>query len=49
MNLLMLAFASLPGDEIFTMLPELPMQHFPGLTFFLRRLAHQQKIEKDIY
>ncbi len=39
MNVLMSAFALSLADKIFTVLPELPTQHFPGLTFFLHRSA----------
>ncbi len=43
MNVLMSAFASSPANKIFIVLPELPTQHFSGLTFFLHRSACQEK------
>ncbi len=41
MNVLMVVLASSLDNEIFTVLLELPTQHFPGLTFFLHRSACQ--------
>ncbi len=43
MNVLMSAFASSPDDKIFTVLPELPTQHLPGLPFFRRCSAPRKK------
>ncbi len=37
------AFPSLQGDEIFTVLPELPMQYFPSLTFFLPHVVQKKR------
>ncbi len=46
MNVLMPAFASSPGNEIFTALPELPKQHFPGLTLSYVTRRARKKIRK---
>ncbi len=40
------AFASSPADKIFTVLPKLPTQHFPSLTFSLRRSASEKNRER---
>ncbi len=48
MNVLMSVFASSLGDEIFTVLPELPTQQFSSLTFFLR-CSVDEKTNRERY